>query len=96
MEEHLIKPAGAIIRSIYIEYLIINDGQWLTALRFKDKVANTILQSRKFNVLRVFYIDHTIFINEDERVVGVRSKTCKDGSCPESHSNFEFLLWKPE
>jgi len=68
MTEHLIEPAGAIIRSIDLQYFIDIGTNGLLGLRFKD--------------------------NEDERVVGVRSKTWKDGSSPGCQFDIEFLLWK--
>jgi hypothetical protein len=95
MTEHLIKPAGAVIRSIDILYFIFRDGiNLLEGLRFKDKDANTLLQCGLFCETRKDYINHTMVLNEDERVVGVRSKTWKDGSKPGEHYDIEFLLWK--
>ena len=94
MTEHLIKPAGAIIRSIDIQYLIYGYGNQLCGLRFKDKDANTLLQCGVLRAPNEWYINHTMVVNEDERVVGVRSKTWKDGSHPGLHYDIEFLLWK--
>ena len=48
MTEHLIKPAGAVIRSIDIQYWIFGGRNLLYGLRFKDKDANTLLQCGKF------------------------------------------------
>ena len=33
-------------------------------------------------------------VDEDERVVGVRSKTQKDAEYAGAHYDIEFLLWK--
>jgi hypothetical protein len=63
-------------------------------LRFKNKDANTLLQCGLLSEPRKDYINHTMVINEDERVVGVRSKTLKDGSKPGEHYDIEFLLRK--
>ncbi len=96
MKEHLIKPAGAIIRSIDIHYYIHTGvGNHLRGLRFKDKDANTLLECGLFLAPNSTRFNHTIVINEDERVVGVRSKTHKDGSNWYGfHFDIEFLLWK--
>ena len=82
MTKHLIKPAGAIIRSIDIQYRRYDGVNMLIGLRFKDKDANTLLQcgvfgsgSDLFFAPSSTYINHTMVVNEDERVVGVRSKT---------------------
>ena len=93
MKEHLIKPAGAIIRSIDICYYIYDDTNRLIGLRFKDKDANTLLQCGDFETPNDF-INHTMVVNEDERVVGVRSKTRKDAKYTGAHYDIEFLLWK--
>jgi hypothetical protein len=95
MAEHLIEPAGAIIRSIDIQYYIDSDEcNRLIGLRFKDKDANTLLLCGEFNPPSNRQINHTIDIKKDERVVGVRSKTSKDGGCAGYHFEIEFLLWK--
>ena len=94
MTEHLIKPAGAIIRSIDIQYFIDIGTKGLLGLRFKDKDAITLLQCGEFDQPSSRYINHTMIINEDERIVGVRSKTWKDGSSPGCQFDIEFLLWK--
>ena len=96
MTEPLIKPAGTIIRSIDIQYYRNNDGtNGLLGLRFKDKDANLLLQCGEFEEPSQFKINHTIVINEDERVVGLRSKTAEDGSeILGVHFEIEFLLWK--
>ena len=95
MKEHLIKPAGAIIRSIDIHYCIRIDGtNWLFGLRFKDKDANTLLECGVFCPPDSTHINHTMVVDEDERVVGVRSKTWKDGNCAGYHHDIEFLLCK--
>ncbi len=73
MTQHLIKSAEAIIRSIDIQYLINGShGNWLTGLRFRDKDANTLLQCGYFISPDKDWINHTMVVNEDERVVGVR------------------------
>ena len=94
MTEHLIKPAGAIIRSILIQYCIYDGRNLLFGLRFKDKDANTLLQCGALIAPDNRNINHTMVVNEDERVVGVRSKTRKDGSYPGLHYDIEFLLCK--
>ncbi len=95
MTEHLIKPAGAIIRSIDIQYLINGDyGNLLYGLRFKDKDANTLLECGGFHAPDSNHKNHTMAVNEDERVVGVRSKTRKDGSYTGNQYDIEFLLCK--
>ena len=63
-------------------------------MRFKDKDANTLLQCGVFPAPDYWYINHTMVVNEDERIVGVRSKTHKDGTDPGYHYDIEFLLWK--
>ncbi len=79
MTEHLIKPAGAIIRSIDIQYYIHGSyGNLLGGLRFKDKDANTLLECGYFQAPNSSFVNHTMAVNEDERVVGVRSKTYKN------------------
>ncbi len=78
MTEHLIKLAGVIIRSIEIHYYIYSDGNQLERLRFNDKDANTLLQCGTFNSPDNNCIKHTMIVNEDERVIGVRSKAWKD------------------
>ena len=95
MKEHLIKPAGAIIRSIDICYWISYNGDTnlLFGLRFKDKDANTLLECGDFEEPDNDFINHTMAVNEDERVVGVRSKTYKFGN-PGAHCDIEFLLCK--
>ncbi len=93
MTEHLIKPAGAIIRSIDIQYYIISSyGNLLCGLRFKDKDGNTLLQCGNFNAPNSTFINHTMAVNEDERVVGVRSKT--ENGYPGNQQDIEFLLCK--
>ena len=92
MKEHLIKPAGAIIRSIDIQYGIYDGCNWLFGLRFKDKDANTLLQCGYFSAPDSDCINHTMAVDEDERVAGVRSKTHKN--VPGEHCDIEFLLWK--
>ena len=93
MTEHLIKPAGAIIRSIDICYYASSDGlNLLDGLRFKDKDANTLLQCGALIAPDNRNINHTMVVNEDERVVGVRSKTRKDASYAGQHYDIEFLL----
>ncbi len=62
MTEHLIKPAGAIIRSIGIKYFIPS-GNWLNGLRFKDKDANTLLECGHFNAPDINCINHTMAVN---------------------------------
>ena len=94
MTEHLIKPAGAIIRSIEIQYCIWEDLNWLRGLRFKDKDANTLLDCGEFYVPDKWYINHTMVVNEDERVVAVRSKTHRDVERVGCNFDIEFLLWK--
>ena len=95
MTEHLIKPAGAIIRSIDIQYNINgNYGNLLGGLRFKDKDANTLLECGVFSPPSSSQINHTMVVNEDERVVGLRSKTRNEGLYPGTHCDIEFLLWK--
>ena len=95
MTEHLIKPVGAIIRSIDIQYFIYSDcTNGLEGLRFKDKDSNTLLQCGDFGAPDKYYIYHTMVVNEDERIVGVRSKTWKNGNSCGRHWDIEFLLWK--
>ena len=94
MTEHLIKPAGAIIRSIDICYYITSGFNVLYGLRFKDKDANTLLECGIFCAPSDRWINHTMVVNEDERVVGVRSKTPKDVIHAGYHHDIEFLLWK--
>ena len=94
MREHLIEPAGGIIRSIEIGYFISEYGNQLSGLIFKDKDANTLLQCGDFYAPGGNRIKHTMVVNEDERVVGVRSKADKDGTYPGYHYDIEFLLWK--
>ncbi len=85
MTEHLIKP-GHISR---IDICYNNNGvNLLTGLRLCDKDNNTLLQCGNFN-----YTTHTMVINEDERLVGVRSKTWKDGNIG-CHCDIEFLVCK--
>ena len=66
----------------------------LCGLRFKDKDANTLLQCGYFGATSSNYKNHTMVVNKDERVVGVRSKTRKDGNGRGYHYDIEFLLWK--
>ena len=102
MTEHLIKPDGAIIRSIDIHYYIYSDGRnMLFGLRFCDKDANTLLQCGVFCAPNGRFINHTMVVNEDERIVGVRSKISngtKVGSISRNwagfHFDIEFLLLK--
>ena len=94
MTEHLIKPAGAIIRSIDIQYCFNGDGNLLCGLRFKDKDANTLLECGDFRALDSSFVNHTMAVNEDERVVGVRSKTYKNNGAPGRQFDIEFLLCK--
>ncbi len=75
MTEHLIKPAEAIIRSIDIHYYFNYGINSLDGLRFKDKDGNTLLECGVFSAPSSFQINHTMVVNEDERVIGVRSKT---------------------
>ncbi len=75
MTEHLIKPAGAIIRSIDICYFTSSGINSLDGLRFKDKDGNTLLECGVFSPPSSSQINHTMVVNEDERVIGVRSKT---------------------
>ena len=66
----------------------------LEGLRFKDKDANTLLQCGYFGVPDDEFINHTLAVNEDERVVGVRSKADKYVNWAGAHFDIEFLLWK--
>ncbi len=46
MTEHLIKPAGAVVRIIEIQYYINKDGSnGLLGFRLEDKDAKTLLHS---------------------------------------------------
>ena len=94
MKEYKIKPAGAIIRSIDILYTIYEGTNALCGLRFNDKDANTLLQCGHFYPPDSKFINHTMVVNEDERIVGVRSKTGKGVNWVGTHFDIEFLLWK--
>ena len=93
MKEYKIKPAGAIIRSIDIHYTIYEGTNALCGLRFNDKDANTLLQCGYFCIPND-HIKYTMVVDEDERVVSVRSKTLKGEGAPGCHYDIEFLLWK--
>ena len=66
----------------------------LWGLRFKDKDANTLLQCGIFDESDEDWINHTMVVDEDERVVGVRSKAGQDDNDRGVHYDIEFLLWK--
>jgi hypothetical protein len=94
MTEHQINPAGAHIRKIEIHYFVRGKTYELEGLRFFDKDDNTLLECGDFSAQSASEIYHTMAINEDERLVGVRSKTNKDGSNIGLHFDIEFLLCK--
>jgi hypothetical protein len=93
-KEILIKPTGALIRKIEIQYYIDENygGDLLFGLRFLDKDSYTLLECGNWTAPDKSYINHTMVINEDERIFGMRSKTI--GSYPGYHFDIEFLLCK--
>ncbi len=93
MTEHLIKPKGAHIRRIDIQYCK-NGVNPLSGLRLCDKDNNTLLQCGEWEAPNKTYKNHTMVINEDERLVGVRSKTAKVSGCLGYHFDIEFLVCK--
>jgi len=91
----LIKPDNAQIRSIDIHSWIGDGGVNLfEGLRFKDKDGNVLLESGEFPAPSETEIDSTILINEDERIIGVRSKSSKSGNEKGKHYDIEFLICK--
>ncbi len=90
MKEHLIKPEH--ISRIDIHYYTGGGTNELMALRLCDKDNNTILEC---GMWKANYTTHTIVINADERLVGVRSKTWKNGNKKMgAHYDIEFLVCK--
>ena len=94
MTEHRIKPAGAITRSIDIQYSYhgLYRINILSGLRLKDKDANTLLECGVFNPPDSTYINHTMVVDEGERIVAMRSKTWRNFSGAGMHCDIEFLL----
>ena len=79
MTEHLISNPEVMIRSIDIYYHIWQGGNMLLGLIFKDKDDNILLQCGYFEQPNDNYYNSTVPIDDDERIVGVRSKTRKNG-----------------
>ncbi len=89
MTEHLIKPDQ--IRMIYMHHFDGKYNNCLAGLLLLDKDSNILAHCGEWGS---HYKNHTMLINEDERLVGVRSKTLKDGSDLGTHHDIEFLVCK--
>ncbi len=90
MTEPLIKPDH--IRRIDIQYFA-EGNNLLYGLRLCDKDDNTLTQCGPWQAPSDYYITHTMLIEENERLVGVRSKTWKKGGLG-AHYDIEFLVYK--
>ncbi len=92
--EILLNPTGARISQVDIQYYIDDNygGDLLFGLRFLDKDGYVLLECGNWTAPDKSYKNHSMAINDDERLFGVRSKTI--GSYPGYHFDIEFLLCK--
>jgi len=87
----LIKPAGARIRSIQINYYINSGYNCLAGLIFRDKDGNILMECGDLEPDNDL-ASHIVYVNEGERIIAMRSKTLKDGSWRGLHCDIGFLL----
>ena len=98
MSAHLIHPAGSHIRKTDIcvetKETSWGIGENIVGLRFFDKDGLQLLESGFFYPDNARYMIHSFAINEDERVVGMRSKGRKEPSWKGVHYDPEFFVCK--
>ena len=87
----MIEPANAKIRRIDLCVNNCSFGQCLAGLRFYDYQDKKILDAGKFYGGNEHYEKKTYFIEENERVVGVRSRI---GKLRQLHYDLQFKIAK--